>query len=131
MHFDYLDESHTMVKSNLYFVKLIQTVQDGLDKPIKPICLDWLQSSISVNFGCQHGGCLVPQKYACRSKYEGVLGIINKKTQNIVLLLTFLHKFYMIFPGSSSLGSPCTGIINHYIRDRMLDTSGRGINVLV
>lgn len=40
------------------------------------------------------GGYLVSWKHACRSKEDGGLGIVNLGTQNIALLLKFLHKFY-------------------------------------
>jgi hypothetical protein len=37
---------------------------------------------------------LVSWKFACRSKEDGGLGIINLRHQNSALLLKFLHKFY-------------------------------------
>lgn len=40
------------------------------------------------------GVYLVALKSACRSKDEGGLGIIDLRTQNIALLLKFLHKLY-------------------------------------
>jgi hypothetical protein len=40
------------------------------------------------------GTCLEAWETTCKPKYEGGLGIINMKTQNSVLLIKFLDKFY-------------------------------------
>ena len=38
MHFDHLDESYAIVKSNLHFDKVTLTVQTGLCIPVWPVC---------------------------------------------------------------------------------------------
>lgn len=68
-------------------LKIPIEVIDQLEKYSKS-CL-WNGGGIT-----KKGGCLVAWKHACRSKEEGGLGIINLRTQNITLLLMFLHKFY-------------------------------------
>lgn len=67
----------------LYALKFPSKILKGIDK-YRKYCL-WYGGDISKN--------VVAWKYACRSKKEGGLGIINLRTRNSALLLKFLHKF--------------------------------------